>query len=166
MSRMLAQAHQRVLCGVELGGKYWSKRAQKALETLRMAYVFVEPDTTTILEGIDDVEVWNFAGGRANRRIAATLEQMGYGKVASHGLHLRVDEQAPAPEAEEKYRRALERRIPPDVDPDHPFLRYLKFAELLPSRLLQEAAKARLFSLERREPGIDKCFSRRTLRSE
>jgi ATP-dependent Lhr-like helicase len=155
MSRMLAQAHRRVLSEVDVGEEYRSQRAENALETLLMGYAFVEPETTTILGAGDDVEVWNFAGGQVNRRTAAVLEETVYGKVKSHGLYLKVDEQATAVDVEENYRAAATREEPPTVDPDHPLLRHLKFSELLPHQLLQEAAVARMYSLsDASEPTI------------
>nr|MBA2664116.1 DEAD/DEAH box helicase [Lujinxingiaceae bacterium] len=73
MSRMLAQAHRRILTGNDSAAAHWSARAHAALEGLRMGYGFLDAEGATMLRSSKDTELWNFAGGRTNHYLAACL---------------------------------------------------------------------------------------------
>ena len=58
----------------------------------------------------------------------------------------RIDEDAEIEDVETDYEKVVRWNIDPIVDTDHSMLKDLKFSELLPSKLFQATAQARLFS--------------------
>jgi ATP-dependent Lhr-like helicase len=148
MTRMLAQAHRRILTGSERGAAHWSNRARRALDSVRMGYGFLDPDVATILCGRDDTELWNFAGGQANQYLTACLGQLGLDVASTNALRIRFDKRHSVDELDRALTEVANGHLHPEVREDHPMLRGLKFSDLLPTELLQEAAQARIYGDE------------------
>lgn len=111
-----------------------------------MGYDLLEGSESAIVPASEGVEVWTFAGGRANRRLAALMEQGGLGQVGSSSLCVKAKGSSSVADVRRAYRAAKGARGMPMVDPEHPMVRHLKFAELLPPALLQRAAACRLYA--------------------
>ncbi|MFB6352289.1 MAG: DEAD/DEAH box helicase [Bradymonadaceae bacterium] len=150
MSRQLAEAHRDILTGSDCGADHWSQRAERKLGFLHEDHAFLTPDKTTVLPGLDKTEVWNFAGGGTNNYLADALEATGLDRVTSSALRLRIQESLEPEELRDRLKQVAELPKPPRIPPEHPLVKHLKFAELLPDNLLQEAARPRLWGTEYR----------------
>lgn len=155
MSAMLARAHQRVLTGSTLGAAHWSRRASQALEGLLMSYQFLahavgaQPCATllytTELAGPGGAELWNFAGAHANHYLAACLKALGIEVASTNALRLKFAHPPTLDALQKAVRHAASGTLHPPIAPNHPMVRGLKFRELLPDQLLQDAARARIY---------------------
>jgi ATP-dependent Lhr-like helicase len=148
MNRELAEAHRDVLTGSDRGADHWSERAERKLGFLREDHGFLHPDKTTVLPGLDETEIWNFAGGGTNNYLADALEATGLDRVTSNAVRLRIKESLQPDELRERINQIIERPEPPRIPPENPLVKHLKFAELLPDGLLQKAARPRLWGKE------------------
>ncbi len=156
MSRRLAEAHREVLCGSERGREHWTERTADKIEFLRTDHEFLAPDGTTVVRGVDDWDVYTFAGGQANNYLADRLEEVGVGKATATGLRTRIQQGLTRKELRQALRTVDRHRTAPEIPRDHPMLRDLKFAELLDDELLQRAAHARIYGDGREElPDLD-----------
>lgn len=150
-SYALSTAIRRVLLGATPSTPLLSERAHARLELLRNEYATkVADDATVVVESDGRTRWWTFAGGRANRLLAAALgevapELMDDWVTTNFAVSLRADATGPAVqvavrEAARRYGAGLE-GIDPEVSKDA--VRKLKFQEMLPPRLAVATLAAR-----------------------
>lgn len=89
--------------------------------------------------------MWNFAGGQVNQYLAACLPLLGLPVTSSNGLRIKIDDRCSIRELEEALATAASGELSPRIGREHPMLKGLKFSDLLPDELLQEAGVARIF---------------------
>ena len=158
MSRMLAEAHRRVLRGSQRGAKTWSERASRAMVDLVAPFDFV-PEQGTVVWGEQDgglgdggvlkaeLQVYTFAGDAVNRTLARALHSAGFDPPVVDGLRLRVKGPDRVGDALREARAAwVDGGVPAvAVDAEDRLVRGLKFGRLLPGELAAAAVVARGF---------------------
>jgi ATP-dependent Lhr-like helicase len=125
---------------------FWSLRAREKVSELRneLSSVAVS-DRTTIFQHADYLEWWTFAGLVTNQTIASLLEPFLQEEVQSDNLWIRVRSQRSISDLEITIRHACDAKWPPNPNPmTDKALDLLKFAELLPSKLLDDLVLARM----------------------
>lgn len=147
MSRMLAEAHRKVLRGSTRGASHWSERAKRALHDLTLPYEFLDESGVSVLVEDDLLHVHTFAGQAINRTLARGLIEAGFKPPITDGLALRV--RGPS-RLEEALRATIgqwrEAGVPEVyIANDDKLLRGLKFYKLLPPALASDALVAREF---------------------
>lgn len=145
MSRALAEAHRAVLTGAQDAVEHWSKRAHKQMKSERKAFGFLASTGTTVVRTSETVELWTFAGSHANNYLAAALTPVILGRANPTGQCVKLKTELPLPMIRSHVDDVIAGKLTPVIDEDHPFLRRLKFHELLPPHLLRDAATARFF---------------------
>jgi ATP-dependent Lhr-like helicase len=152
----LCQAMRRLLVGEEVSPQ-WSRRAQARLAESREEYSWVRPEGPTLLSRPSSgVELWTFAGTRANAALAGELSRMCGGRVDHDALAITVERAEGLPSIE----RAVEElglRDPSSMMPaiEEAALGGLKFSQCLP----KELALATLASRLRDEPAVRAVLS-------
>lgn len=139
----LCQAIPRVLSREDTPVKF-SKRAMKLMETLRVEYDWVEPESTFLISyGDGHIVWWTFGGQLANASIAEALADEAE-KVVSDNLAVSFSGATNL----ESLRAAihnvvLDESIGLEVPLDAEFIDELKFGECLPARLREQELAAR-----------------------
>ncbi|WP_445151342.1 DEAD/DEAH box helicase [Baekduia sp. Peel2402] len=134
LSFALCQAQRRVLAGeAEAVELLLTRRGRDRLTELRQEIGLIPPQGTWITQDGDAEQAWwwTFAGGRANRNVAATLESSGYRTAAVDDLRIGVDRTWPADAAA---RRSLADAPAPSIDESR--RQAVKFSELIPGELI------------------------------
>ncbi len=157
MSPELAEAHRRVLCDDERGEDHRSERAANKLEHAKEDHRFLNPEHVTVVRGIDDWDIYTFAGGRANSYVADRLAELDMGRTTATGLRVRLQKNADPDDLRSALRQVHQSSKLPEIPEDHPMVRDLKFSEILPTAQRQRAAVARIYgdAIEECPPLID-----------
>jgi ATP-dependent Lhr-like helicase len=72
----------------------WSKRAREKIGSQRQEYAFLSDEGLSLREVAGGLQLWTFAGGRANNLLAKTLEELIGAKVSAHNLWISFRERA------------------------------------------------------------------------
>lgn len=156
MSRALARAHRRVLREQALGQDLWSQRARTALEGHAAAFTFLDDERPVLFQHQDAIELWTFAGGFANERLASGLHARLGVPVRADGLHIKLKSNLDTNVLLEHIAEICAPDTLPPLDPDHPLLRHLKFNELLPPEQLARAGRARIYGPSEEHPRLER----------
>lgn len=138
LSRAICRAVHEVLTAAD-EQPFWSRRARAGLAAARAEYDFLEPGTTVLTGRGGEYAWWTFAGGRANRVLAAAVSVLT--STPARGDNFAVHFSAPAPADVVGRVRAAS---PPPPDPDPAAARGLKFADCLGDDLSATVLRGRL----------------------
>lgn len=132
----------------------WSTRATKVMQGLRAEHSFLEPRTTTFLEGTEETTWHTYAGGAANLLLAKLIEQqLGPRCVARNTSITLKDAAAKSLVAIRDHLASLRREARPTQGDANRFVdtsanaRVSKFEQCLPERHLQELVASALYDL-------------------
>lgn len=156
MSPLLARAHERVLIGEAMGVSTWSRRATDMMVSVlaQSEWLTDAIDTPPMLDTLDAVHIYTFAGGLRNRRLAVALMALGALSATSDGLRIvvKVTGENSLRDVRRLWESAFSDPPPLAFDPDAAVKTGLKFEKLLPPELAFRAMAWRVYGEGGRGP--------------